>query len=59
MEQTRAWWFLLAFTLIGVLTVIEGINDGFTVWDWLVLVVSIVFALQALWTLTRGRSSPS
>jgi hypothetical protein len=27
-NRTSAWWFLIAFTVIGVLTIIEGINDG-------------------------------
>ena len=30
MNRTSARWFLVAFVVIGILTVIEGINDGFT-----------------------------
>ena len=40
-----------------VLTIIEGINDGFTFLNWVVIAVSVVFALQAVWTLARDRSS--
>jgi hypothetical protein len=43
--------------VIGVLTIIEGINDGFTFLNWVVVAVSVVFALQAVWTLARDRSS--
>ena len=57
MNPTRAGWFLLAFSVIGVLTVIEGVNDGFTLLNWVVVVVSVVFAGQAVWTLTHERSS--
>ena len=56
-NRTSAGWFLVAFTVIGVLTVIEGINDGFTLLNWVVVAVSVVFAGQAVWTLARGRSS--
>ena len=56
-NPTRAGWFLLAFSVIGVLTVIEGVNDGFTLLNWVVVVVSVVFAGQAVWTLARNRSS--
>ena len=56
-NRTKAWWFLIAFTVIGVLTIIEGINDGFTVLNWVVIAVSVVFALQAVWVLGRDPSS--
>jgi hypothetical protein len=56
-NRTSAWWFLIAFTVIGLLTIIEGINDGFTLLNWVVIAVSVVFALQAGWTLARDRSS--
>jgi hypothetical protein len=56
-NRTSALWFLIAFVVIGGLTVIEGINDGFTFLNWVVIVVSIVFALQAALTLTRDRSA--
>jgi hypothetical protein len=57
MKRTNAWWFLIAFFVIGTLTIIEGINDGFTVLNWVVIAVSVVFALQAVWTITSGGSS--
>jgi len=57
MNRTKAWWFLAAFAVIGVLTLIEGINDGFTFLNWVVIALSVVFAAQAVWTLT-GDTSP-
>jgi hypothetical protein len=56
-NPTSARWFLVAFVVIGGLTVIEGISDGFTFLNWVTIVVSVVFALQAVLTLTRERSS--
>ena len=57
MNRIKAPWFLIAFAVIGVLTIIEGINDGFTVLNWVVIVVSVVFALQAVWVLMSDQSS--
>jgi hypothetical protein len=56
-DRTRAWRFLIAFTVIGILTVIEGVDDGFTVLNWVVIGVSVVFALQAVWFPASDRSS--
>jgi hypothetical protein len=56
-NRTNAGWFLIAFVVIGGLTLVEGINDGFTFLNWVVIAVSIVFALQAVLTLTRDRSA--
>ena len=55
MNRTSAWWFLIAFIVIGVLDIIEGVTDGFTFINWVVIAVSVAFALQAVWTLTRDR----
>ena len=59
MNRTRAWLVLLAFTVIGILTIIEGVNDGFTFLNWLVIAVSVVFGGQAAYSLARDGSSPS
>ena len=56
-DRTRAWLFLIAFSAIGILTVIEGINDGFTFLNWVVIAVSVVFGLQAVWTIASDGSS--
>ena len=59
MDRTKAWLFVLAFTVILILTIVEGVNDGFTFLNWLVIVVSVVFGGQALYTIVRDGSSPS
>jgi len=58
-DRTKAWLFVLAFTVIVILTIIEGVNDGFTFLNWLVIAVSLVFGGQAALSLARdGSSSP-
>lgn len=52
-NRTRAWLFLIAFSVIGTLTIIEGVNDGFTVLNWVVIALSVVFALQAVYSIAR------
>ena len=56
-DRTRAGLFLLAFGVIGILTIIEGINDGWTTLNWVVLAVSIVFGAQSVLVLSKSRSS--
>ncbi len=57
MNRSSAAWFLAAFAVIGVSTVIEGINDGWTVLNWIVVAVSVLFAGQAVWTLAHDKST--
>jgi hypothetical protein len=57
MNRSSAPWFLAAFVVIGTLTVIEGVNDGFTLLNWVVVVMSVVFAGQAAWTVANSRAS--
>jgi hypothetical protein len=56
-NRTRAMLFLIAFAVIGILTIIEGINDGFTVMNWIVIAVSVVFGAQAAMSLAGDGSS--
>jgi MFS superfamily sulfate permease-like transporter len=58
-SRVRSWGTVAAFTLIVVLTVAEGVDEGFSVWDWLVIAVGVVFILQALFRLKEARSAPS
>jgi hypothetical protein len=51
-SRVRNWGTIGAFTLIGALTIGEGIDEGFSVWDWLVIGVSVVFIVQAVSRLT-------
>jgi hypothetical protein len=57
-DTTKALLFLIAFAVIGVLTVFEGINDGWTALNWIILGVSIFFFLQSVWILTRNDAPP-
>ena len=47
-SRVRSLGALSAFTLIIALTIGEGIDEGFSIWDWLVIVVGAVFIIQAL-----------
>jgi hypothetical protein len=58
-SRVRSWATVAAFTLIIALTVAEGVDEGFSVWDWLVIAVGVVFILQALFRLIESRSGPS
>lgn len=54
-HRGRSWAFLAAFTLIIVLNVGEGIDQGFDFWDGIVIGVSAIFILQAV---TQLRQRP-
>jgi hypothetical protein len=54
-SRVRNWATLAAFTLIIALTVAEGVDEGFSVWDWLVIAVGAVFIVQALFRLNASR----
>jgi type IV secretory pathway VirB2 component (pilin) len=56
-NRTKSSWFLVAFIVIGILTIIEGVNDGWTLLNWLVLAVSIVFGAQSAYGLAKTGSS--
>jgi hypothetical protein len=52
-SRVRNWGTIGAFALIVTITIGEGVDEGFSVWDWLVIGVSAVFILQAASRLTR------
>jgi hypothetical protein len=56
-DRTKATWFLIAFIFIGVSTIIEGINDGWTALNWIILAVAVVFSGQSLLVLSK-RNAP-
>ena len=58
-SRVRNWGTVAAFTLIIALTVAEGVDEGFSLWDWLVITVGAVFILQALLRLNASRSAPT
>jgi hypothetical protein len=51
-SRVRNWATIGAFILIIAITIGEGIDEGFSVWDWLVMGVSAVFIVQAIARLT-------
>jgi hypothetical protein len=52
-SRVRNWGTIGAFTLIVAITIGEGVDEGFSIWDWLVIGVCVVFILQAVYHLTR------
>jgi MFS superfamily sulfate permease-like transporter len=58
-SRVRSWGTVAAFTLIIVLTVADGIDEGFSVWDWLIIAAGVVFIVQALLRLKESRLGPA
>jgi hypothetical protein len=58
-SRVRSWATIAAFTLIIALTLAEGIDEGFSLWDWLIMAVGAVFIVQAIFRLDDSRSTPS
>ena len=58
-NPVRNWATVAAFTLIIALTIAEGIDEGFSIWDWLVIAVGAVFIVQALFRLNASRATPT
>ena len=52
-SRVRNWGTIGAFALIAALTIGEGIDEGFSAWDWLVIGVCALFILQAVSRLSR------
>ena len=52
-SRVRSWATIGAFTLIVASTIGEGVDEGFSFWDWPVIGVCAVFILQAVSRLTR------
>ena len=57
-SRVRNWATVAAFTLIIALTLAEGVDEGFSVWDWLIMVLGVVFIVQALVRLNADSSAP-
>jgi hypothetical protein len=52
-SRVRSWGTIAAFTLIIALTIIEGVDEGLSLWDWLVIGVGVAAILQAISHLSR------
>lgn len=55
-SRVRNWGTVAAFTLIIVLTIADGVDAGFSVWDWLIIALGVVFIVQAFFRLQESRS---
>jgi hypothetical protein len=40
-------WATIAFTLIIAVNIGDGIDDGFSVWNWILTALGVVFIVQA------------
>ena len=56
-SRVRSWGTIAAFSLIIALTIGEGIDEGFSVWDWLIMAAGAVFIVQAIFRLDQNRSA--
>ena len=57
-SRDRNWGTIGAFALITASTIGEGVDEGFSFWDWIVIGVCAVFILQAVSRLTQqGRAA--
>ena len=46
-HRGRQWATIAAFTLIIVVNIGDGIDDGFSVWNWILTALGVVFIVQA------------
>jgi hypothetical protein len=44
-NRTKATWFLIAF---GVIAVIDGVVEGFSYREWIIIPMSVVFVLLSI-----------
>jgi hypothetical protein len=54
-SRVRSWATVAAFSLIIALTVADGVDASFSVWDWLIIAAGVVFIVQALLRLKQSR----
>jgi hypothetical protein len=54
-ERARGTIILGAFVVVLVLTVLDGADDGFSVWNWFTVLFSAVMIAYGL-ALVRGRA---
>jgi hypothetical protein len=46
-HRGRSWATIAAFALIIAVNIGDGIDDGFSVWDWILIALGVVFIVQA------------
>jgi len=50
-SRFRSWATVAAFSFIVVVAIADGVDEGFSVWDWLIIAAGAVFIIQALFRL--------
>ena len=50
-HRGRSRLFILAFTVIIALNIGEGIDQGFDIWNWILIALGAVFIVQAAYRL--------
>ena len=46
-HRGRNWATIAAFALIIAVNIGDGIDDGFSVWNWVLTALGVVFIVQA------------
>jgi hypothetical protein len=46
-HRSRSWATIAAFALIIAVNIGDGIDDGFSVWNWILIALGVVFIVQA------------
>jgi hypothetical protein len=54
-HRTRSWAFVVAFSFIIAVTIGDMVDQGSSIWNWLVIVVCGGFLLQQIYRLTSER----
>ena len=50
-HRGRNWATIAAFTLIIAVNIGEGIDQGFDIWNWILIALGAVFIVQASYRL--------
>ena len=46
-HRGRSWATIAAFTLIIAVNIGEGIDQGFDIWNWILIALGVVFIVRA------------
>jgi len=46
--RSRSWATIAAFALIIAVEIGEGIDQGFDIWNWVLIALGVVFIVQAV-----------
>ena len=50
-SRVRSWGTVAAFALIIAVNIGEGIDQGFDIWNWILIALGTVFIVQAAYRL--------